>query len=171
MFVAGSHGGDDAARRRVGLDGADGLVARGVERLSDILEAVEAEPRKQGDRVVVHRTNAFENRPGLALAVLQRTLEVVDHGQPQRRDARPLRLRGRCELTLVALPQIVEIRETVREVTKVIEKQINPPLFGEFQAEYLLALGVPTEWLDAVRQISEDNFDALIGHLPDEAGR
>lgn len=65
--------------------------------------------------------------------------------------------------------QIVEIRETVREITKVIEKQVSPPLFGQFEADYLLALGVPTEWLDAVRQISEDNFDTLIGHLPDEA--
>jgi len=65
--------------------------------------------------------------------------------------------------------QIVEIRETVREITKVIEKQVNPPLFGKFEADYLFALGVPTEWLDAVRQVSEDNFDTLIGHLPDEA--
>jgi hypothetical protein len=65
--------------------------------------------------------------------------------------------------------QIVEIRETVREITKVIEKQVKPPLFGGFEADYLCALGVPTEWLDAVRLVSEDNFDALIGHLPDEA--
>jgi superfamily I DNA/RNA helicase len=65
--------------------------------------------------------------------------------------------------------QIVEIRETVREITKVIEKQVKPPLFGGFEADYLFALGIPTEWLDAVRLVSEDNFDALIGHLPDEA--
>jgi hypothetical protein len=65
--------------------------------------------------------------------------------------------------------QLVEIRETVREITKVIEKQVNPPLFGGFEADYLFALGIPTEWLDAVRLVSEDNFDALIGHLPDEA--
>jgi hypothetical protein len=65
--------------------------------------------------------------------------------------------------------QIVEIRETVREITKVIEKQVKPPVFGGFEADYLFALGIPTEWLDAVRQVSEDNLDALIGHLPDEA--
>lgn len=65
--------------------------------------------------------------------------------------------------------QIVEIRETVREITKVIEKQVKPPVFGRFEADYLFALGIPTEWLDAVRQVSEDNLDALIGHLPDEA--
>jgi hypothetical protein len=65
--------------------------------------------------------------------------------------------------------QIVEIRETVREITKVIERQIDPPLFSKFEPDYLFALGVPGEWLDAVRQISEANFDALIGHLPDEA--
>jgi hypothetical protein len=65
--------------------------------------------------------------------------------------------------------QIVEIRETVREITRIIEKQTKPPLFGNFEPDYLFALGVPTEWLDAVRQVSEDNFDSLIGHLPDEA--
>jgi hypothetical protein len=65
--------------------------------------------------------------------------------------------------------QIVEIRETVKEITKVIERQVRPPLFGGFEPDYLFALGVPTEWLDGVRLVSEDNFDALIGHLPDEA--
>jgi hypothetical protein len=65
--------------------------------------------------------------------------------------------------------QIVEIRETVREITKIIERQVKPSLFGGFEADYLFALGIPTEWLDAVRLVSEDNFDALIGHLPDEA--
>jgi hypothetical protein len=65
--------------------------------------------------------------------------------------------------------QIVEIRETVREITKVIEKQVKPPLFAGFDADYLFALGIPKEWLDAVRLVSEDHFDALIGHLPDEA--
>jgi superfamily I DNA/RNA helicase len=65
--------------------------------------------------------------------------------------------------------QIVEIRETVRETTKVIEKQVKPPLFAGFEADYLFALGIPKEWLDAVRLVSEDHFDALIGHLPDEA--
>ena len=46
---------------------------------------------------------------------------------------------------------------------------MNPPLFGGFEADYLFALGIPTEWLDAVRLVSEDNFDALVGHVPDEA--
>lgn len=65
--------------------------------------------------------------------------------------------------------QIVELRETVKEVTRVIEKQVKPPAFAAFDADYLHALGVPEEWLDAVRTVSEDNLPELIGHLPDEA--
>lgn len=65
--------------------------------------------------------------------------------------------------------QIVELRETVKEVTRVIEKRVKPPAFAAFDAGYLHALGVPEEWLDAVRTVSEDNLPELIGHLPDEA--
>ena len=50
-------------------------------------------------------------------------------------------------------PQIVEIRETVREI-EVIEKQVNPPLFGGFEADYLFALGVPHGMAGRVRLVS-----------------
>lgn len=65
--------------------------------------------------------------------------------------------------------QIVELRETVKEITRVIEKQVKPPLFADFESDYLHALGVPEEWLDSVRHVSEDTLPELIGHLPDEA--
>lgn len=64
---------------------------------------------------------------------------------------------------------IVEIRETVKEITRVIEKHVSPPAFAPFEAEYLLALGVPPEWLDSVQAMSEESLPELIGHLPDEA--
>ena len=59
--------------------------------------------------------------------------------------------------------QVVEIRETVKEVTRVIEKQVMPPAFAAFESDYLLALGVPEEWLDAVRTVSEESLPELIG--------
>ena len=34
-----------------------------------------------------------------------------------------------------------------------IEKQVKPPVFAGFETDYLFALGIPTEWLDAVRQV------------------
>ncbi|MEQ1948807.1 MAG: 3'-5' exonuclease [Bryobacteraceae bacterium] len=65
--------------------------------------------------------------------------------------------------------QIVELRETVKEVTRIVERHVQAPLFAQFDSDYLHALGVPTEWLDAVKHVSEDSLPELIGHLPDEA--
>jgi hypothetical protein len=105
-------------------------------------------------RIIVHRVPDI-----LTLCYVDRHDEAYQWAERRRFEVHPE----------TGAAQIVEIRETVREITRVIEKQSKPPLFGEFEADYLFALGVPTEWLDAVRQVSEDNFDKLIGHLPDEA--
>ncbi len=65
--------------------------------------------------------------------------------------------------------QIVEVVE--REVVKTIvrEEQKDPPLFAGQDPDYLMALGVPAEWLDAVRQVDQTGLDKLIGRLPEEA--
>ena len=105
-------------------------------------------------RIIVHRVPDI-----LTLCYVDRHDEAYQWAERRRFEVHPE----------TGAAQIVEIRETVREITKIIEKQTKPPLFGEFESDYLFALGVPTEWLDAVRQVSEDNFDTLIGHLPDEA--
>jgi superfamily I DNA/RNA helicase len=105
-------------------------------------------------RIIAHRTSDM-----VTLCYIDRHDEAYQWAERRRFEVHPE----------TGAAQIVEIRETVREITKVIEKQVKPPLFGGFEADYLFALGIPTEWLDAVRHISEDNFDALIGHLPDEA--
>jgi superfamily I DNA/RNA helicase len=105
-------------------------------------------------RIIAHRASDI-----VTLCYIDRHDEAYQWAERRRFEVHPA----------TGAAQIVEIRETVREITKVIEKQVKPPLFSGFEGDYLLALGVPTEWLDAVCHVSEDNFDALIGHLPDEA--
>ena len=64
--------------------------------------------------------------------------------------------------------QVVEIQERVEEVVKYVQRE-KPLLFGHYDRDYLLALGVPEEWLDAVRHASEDELDELLARLPQEA--
>ena len=69
--------------------------------------------------------------------------------------------------------QTVEILERTEEVVRKIvrEELIDPPLFRKYERDYLLALGVPEIWLDAVMAVWDDNgLLELIRHLPDEAG-
>jgi hypothetical protein len=71
--------------------------------------------------------------------------------------------------------QIVEIRESVREVlvptyvpAPAIPKPKHKPLVG-FSDETLLGYGVPAEWLKDVREADEDGLLALTAYLPAEA--
>ena len=71
--------------------------------------------------------------------------------------------------------QLVEVRETVQEIiipTYVKAKQPAPPkprLFADVSDDDLLNYGVPLEWLNDVRQATEDTLLALADHLPSEA--
>jgi superfamily I DNA/RNA helicase/mRNA-degrading endonuclease RelE of RelBE toxin-antitoxin system len=71
--------------------------------------------------------------------------------------------------------QLVEIRETVKEITipKYIEVvQIlphKPPLFEGLTDDTLLSYGVPKEWLADVKKADEDSLLVLADHLPGEA--
>jgi len=71
--------------------------------------------------------------------------------------------------------QLVEIRETVKEITiprYVEEEQTALPkkrLFADFTDEDLLNFGVPTDWLSDVRDANEDTVLDLAEHLPSEA--
>lgn len=72
--------------------------------------------------------------------------------------------------------QIVEIRETVEEITtpkyvEVVESiQTTPPLFAAVADESLLDYGIPADWLSSVRAIrDEDSLFDLTDHLPAEA--
>lgn len=68
--------------------------------------------------------------------------------------------------------QIVEIRETVREIvvpTYVTEEVRKPALLPGETDETLLACGVPPDWLDDVRGATEDTILEIAAHLPAEA--
>ncbi|MGE3727295.1 MAG: UvrD-helicase domain-containing protein [Candidatus Sericytochromatia bacterium] len=79
--------------------------------------------------------------------------------------------------------QIVEVRESVQEyiVRKYVDveshapelkrklKTANPLLFEDVSADELLSYGVPQEWLEDVKQTTEDSLFELVDHLPHEA--
>ena len=71
--------------------------------------------------------------------------------------------------------QLVEVRETVREVIvpraveTVPEVPTKPPLFAGISDDALSGYGVPDEWLSDVRAADEDSILDLAEHLPDEA--
>ena len=76
--------------------------------------------------------------------------------------------------------QLVEIRETVKEVVVPVyvqpELPLDPtkveairPIFAEIGDDELLGYGVPTEWLKDVRKATDADLFALADHLPAEA--
>jgi hypothetical protein len=71
--------------------------------------------------------------------------------------------------------QLVEIRETVREITvpRYVEGEkparAKPALFAHVSQEELFGYGVPAEWLDDVKQANEDSILDIAEHLPGEA--
>jgi len=71
--------------------------------------------------------------------------------------------------------QLVEVREMVKEiiVPKYVEEvqstKKKSKLFATLTDEELLGYGVPTEWLDDVRNVDEDSLLELSDHLPSEA--
>ena len=71
--------------------------------------------------------------------------------------------------------QFVEIRETVKEVfipAYVPENETSArkqPLFADVAEDALLGYGVPSEWIEDVRQADEDSLFEIAAHLPGEA--
>ena len=74
--------------------------------------------------------------------------------------------------------QLVEVRETVKEITVPVyiteETPTSPavdgePLFADRSEEELLAYGVPEEWLADVRAATEETLFEVADHLPKEA--
>ncbi len=71
--------------------------------------------------------------------------------------------------------QLVEIRETIKEITIPVyvhtQLPVQPKLliFAKISTDQLLSYGVPPEWLEDVRQATEDTLLTLTDHLPSEA--
>ena len=115
-------------------------------------------------RLIVHRT---------ASSVL---LTYVDHHDAAYRWAERRRIERHPR---TGAAQIVEVRETVREIEVprpiVVEAPAaalaasKPALFAEASDDELLGYGVPETWLDDVRGADEDSLLDLADHLPAEA--
>jgi hypothetical protein len=71
--------------------------------------------------------------------------------------------------------QLVEVRERVEEIPifkpVVVEAPMvpKPPLFDNLRKFELMAFGVPAEWVDDVREATEDALLDVVAHLPQEA--
>lgn len=68
--------------------------------------------------------------------------------------------------------QIVEIRETVEEIVvrRYVEEAARKPLiFASESDDGLRSWGVPEDWIETVRQATEDTVLDIASHLPDEA--
>lgn len=116
-------------------------------------------------RLIIHRTNA-----SLLLCYVDHHDKAYDWAEKRRLETHPK----------TGAAQLVEIRETVKEVIvpvyvqtelplpsqPVVEKQ---PIFAKVSDDELLGYGVPAEWLNDVKKATKDSLLALIDHLPAEA--
>ena len=111
-------------------------------------------------RLIVHRTDT-----SLLLCYVGHHDDAYHWGERRKLETHPR----------TGAAQLVEIRETVQEITvpKYVEvEQPAPPkarLFANIADDVLLGYGVPAEWLRDVRDADEDTLLGLADHLPSEA--
>lgn len=111
-------------------------------------------------RLIVHKTAA-----SLLLCYVDHHDKAYEWAERRKLEAHPT----------TGAAQLVEIRETVQEITipKYVEVEraapAKPRLFDHVAEETLLSYGVPMEWLPDVRQADEDSLLELADHLPGEA--
>lgn len=114
--------------------------------------------RVSGDiRLIVHKTKA-----SLLLC-------YVDHHDRAYKWAERRKLQTHPK---TGAAQLVEVRETVEEIvipTYVEVEQPKPPLFAGRSDDDLLRYGVPEDWLETVREATENTILDLVDHLPQEA--
>ncbi len=108
-------------------------------------------------RIIIHRT-----QKSLLLC-------YVDHHDDAYRWAQRRRLETHPR---TGAAQLVEIRETVKEIEVPVYVQVEKPKplpFAEISDDDLLNYGVPAEWLPDVRQADDNSLLDLADHLPVEA--
>jgi mRNA-degrading endonuclease RelE of RelBE toxin-antitoxin system len=117
--------------------------------------------RVSGDiRLIVHKTEG-----SLLLCYVNHHDKAYDWAERRRLETHPK----------TGAAQLVEIRETVKEVTVPVCVQAEMPtppkprLFADQSDDELLGYGVPAEWLNDVRQATEDSLLVLAERLPGEA--
>lgn len=111
-------------------------------------------------RLIVHRTDA-----SLLLCYVDHHDKAYDWAERRKLEVHPR----------TGAAQLVEIRETVREIVVPVyvheerKREAAPPPLARFSEEELLTYGVPAEWLADVRAASEDGLLTVVEHLPGEA--
>lgn len=117
--------------------------------------------RVSGDiRLIVHKTTG-----SLLLCYVDHHDKAYDWAERRKLETHPQ----------TGAAQLVEIRETVKEVTVPVYVQTElptppkPPLFANRIDDELLGYGVPVEWLEDVRKATEDSLLVLADRLPAEA--
>jgi hypothetical protein len=117
-------------------------------------------------RIIVHRTAS-----SFLLCYVDHHDEAYDWATRRRIEAHPK----------TGAIQIVEVRERMEEIappSHVAQPLAEPdvkcvptvaPLFEALSPDDLLAIGVPGDWIEDIRQASEDRFFDLASHLPAEA--
>ena len=160
-----------------------------------------------GDEQKAAKTTAFDlqldpSAPGLSFHKLERTRDKNFWSVRVNRDIRLIVHRSESSIMLAYVghhdaayrwaerrrierhpktgaAQIVEIRETVREIEVprfadmeapvTARPATKPRLFTDISDDELLGYGVPESWLDDVRQTDEDSLLKVAVHLPAEA--
>ncbi len=116
-------------------------------------------------RIIVHRTEG-----SLLLCYVDHHDKAYDWAERRKLETHPK----------TGAAQLVEIRETVKEIVLPVYVQSELPiptpapvekslLFTAASDDELLSYGVPTDWLADVRKATEDTLFALADHLPAEA--
>jgi mRNA-degrading endonuclease RelE of RelBE toxin-antitoxin system len=96
-------------------------------------------------RVIAHR-----NQDHVALCYVGHHDDAYRWGERRRYEVHPV----------TGAAQIVEVVERTEEVVHrtVKEEQVEPPVFRHRDEEYILSLGVPRTWLDAVMTATDHNI-------------
>ena len=117
--------------------------------------------RVSGDiRLIVHKTDG-----SLLLCYVDHHNKAYDWAERRKLETHPK----------TGAAQLVELRETVQEIvipTYVEAAKLiaaKKPLFAHIPDDHLLSYGVPAEWLNDVRQATDDTLLTLADHLPGEA--
>ncbi len=116
-------------------------------------------------RLIVHKSDA-----SLLLCYVGHHDKAYDWAERRRLETHPK----------TGAAQLVEIRETVKEIVVPVYVQAEPaatsisageqkPIFADASDEELLGYGVPSEWLNDVKKATGATLLALTDHLPAEA--
>jgi hypothetical protein len=153
----------------------------GQEQSQVKITAFDIQQNPEGKGLSLHRIDRCRD-PGFWSARVSRDIRIVLHKRGSdtllayvghHDDAYDWAERRRLDThPRTGAAQIVEIRESVQEVMvqHYIQEAVRKPLLFENEADdTLLSWGVPEDWIETVRQATEDTVLDIAGHLPEEA--